>query len=119
MCKNSGDFMFRLKTFVYHLLRFEKYSHILLSGIQYENYISDAYFTTEEIEAMLLFESNNLSLKNKLKQIISEKKSYICSSHDLAPIFIAYFEIPKNFEKEKEFIAFEKQFVKKFLKNHK
>lgn len=94
----NEDLMERLKIFIYDLKVYPEYLNERLNchsnNPQY--YLSLFYFTEDEIDYLLNFKDlNNKSLKDHLDDLLS-KSTYICTSHDLFPIFV--FELNKGFE---------------------
>jgi hypothetical protein len=95
----------------------------LESDHEAQYYLSNTYFTQEERDKILAFPAQcGLLFEDMLAALYKKKvaslatgrsQSYgICSSHDVAPLFMEVFGIHKNFHKEKAFQKEYKAFTK-------
>lgn len=110
----NEDLFFRLKVFIYDLLKFNIDALSILSSIYPEYYFTNYHFTDDEIEFLfnIQIQSDNTTFKDLYDVFIKgiSGKTYICTSHDIAPFIYNSFCINKNFIKDKSFIKRYKKF---------
>jgi len=63
------------------------------------------YFTQEKAESLLdtVGNSDGVSLRKYLGEIVEGKGYFLCTAHTLAPAIIEFFKLPKDFEEEGKF----------------
>jgi hypothetical protein len=110
---NNTILMNKLKVCIYDLNHFNFPKSQERIQTQYSpSFLSSVYFTEAEIEFLLAFPSETGQTYGEIIHEFTERKqqsssdNMICTSHDIAPIMCAVFQIRKNFEKEKAFKKF-------------
>lgn len=99
------DLFRRLKIFLYDFKTYPSYINdrlSLMSNINPQFFMSLYYFTEEEIEYLLNFEtSDGFTLKKCIEYQLNEKSDIgiICSSHDIYPIFTNVFNLKLGFDR--------------------
>ncbi|RYG98692.1 hypothetical protein EON65_51125 [archaeon] len=110
---SSKDLWLRLKCFHYDLKHFDEQAQSRLENYGGEYYMSNRYFSQEELTYLLNFPTaSGVTARQTLQDLFTSKSAgTICSSHDVAPAVERIFGIRKGFEKEKGFIDYFKKFV--------
>jgi hypothetical protein len=111
---SKADLWLRLKCFHYDLKRFDKQAQSRLEDHGGEYYMSNRYFTHEELNYLLTFPTaSGASARQSLQALFASKgrDGHICSSHDLAPALEIIYGIRKGFEEEKLFVKYFKEFA--------
>ena len=60
------------------------------------SFISETYFTPQEIQFLKTIELDGVSLNGALENLFQKRTSNICSSHDLYPLYFKYFGLNKK-----------------------
>jgi len=68
---------------------------VLLRNYIDSSFMSETYFTVEEIQNLKSMEINGISLKKALDCLFKKRheSGNICSSHDLYPLYMKYFNV--------------------------
>ena len=83
----------RIIVFLYDLRKFNE--GVLLQNCVDSSYMSTSYFTEIEIDELKSIEVDGKTLKSSLDDLFKSKK-ILCSSHDLYPLYVKYFDININ-----------------------
>lgn len=102
----NDSLLFRMKFFIYDLIKFNVERLNFISPKFPEYYFSNFYFTDDEIEYFLNFPTNSGLIYKELFDIFIKNKqniTEICTSHDIAPFIYKIFGINKNFANDPSF----------------
>eukprot|EP00597_Dinobryon_sp_UTEXLB2267_P003417 CAMPEP_0170065988 /NCGR_PEP_ID=MMETSP0019_2-20121128/5852_1 /TAXON_ID=98059 /ORGANISM="Dinobryon sp., Strain UTEXLB2267" /LENGTH=320 /DNA_ID=CAMNT_0010272961 /DNA_START=71 /DNA_END=1033 /DNA_ORIENTATION=+ len=116
---SNTDLWLRLKCFHYDLRHFNEPAKSRLENYGGEYYMSNRYFSEEELNYLLMFPTaSGATARESLQALFTSKSNIgeVCSSHDLAPAVENIYGIRKGFEKEKNFVAYFRDFAAR--KNH-
>ena len=107
----NQDLLFRLKVFIDDMIKFNNDTLCYLSLNNPNYYFTSYHFSESEIEYLLNFPtSSGLTYRELFDIFMRNKKSEICTSHDIAPFIYKTFGISKNFNKDASFNKNAKKF---------
>lgn len=113
---SNTDLWLRLKCFHYDLKRFDPEAQGRLNNYGGEYYMSNRYFSSDEVQFLLDFPTASGATARQSLQILFESKgssmAEVCTSHDVTPAVERLYGIRKGFETEKAFKAYFKTFSK-------
>ena len=108
------DLWLRLKCFHWDLKHFDEQAQSRLENYGGEYYMSDRYFSQEELSYLLTFPTaSGATARQSLQAVFTSKGSFgmVCTSHDIAPAVERIYGIRKGYETEKAFKIYFKRFT--------
>ena len=95
---------------------------ILLANYVDSSFMSPSYFTSNEIKELKSIKLDGISLELALDELFKSKeknKGELCSSHDLYPLYIRYFDIKRRSLSKSNIKSYRKQWRKWYINNEK